>query len=279
MFKSNDLNILSFPWNGQLPNSKQVVVRDIDVVGVGAIRKSQLLKIQANHDFILQTHSSFIPATVRSIYDEELKRTLQWLKPVSVNDISSFDFPTEVIHTFERSFPKTTAYLGVMLKPALESYLKEMEWSSWLLQDHWRYFSGFIRQKYPEKPALRELVNWEWIHAWLEIQPFEIEKSKGKQITVNPSLQVLALTENNSELQREKGLYTFVYDQETVKIAERKLDIYEAALLDLLAEDRIYTEEQLLEMAILEEIEPAINRNEWTKRIEVLLASAVLVKC
>ncbi|WP_413574644.1 hypothetical protein ACLVWU_10480 [Bdellovibrio sp. HCB290] len=279
MFKSNDLNILSFPWNGELPTSKQILLRDIDVVGVGAIRKAQLLNIQADCEFILQKHSAFIPASVRNIYDEELKRTLNWLNPVSEIEVLNFDFNTEVMRTFERSFPKTHQYLGVMLKPALELYLKEMEWSSWLLQDHWRYFSGFIRQKYPENKVLHELTQWEWIHAWLEIQPFESEKNYGKQITVNSSLQVLALPEGNTKLQREKGLYTFVYDQDSVKIAERKLDIYEAALLDLLAEDRIYTEEQLLEMASLEEIEPAININEWIKRIEVLLASAVLVKC
>ncbi|WP_413581695.1 hypothetical protein [Bdellovibrio sp. HCB288] len=278
MFKSNDLNILSFPFNGVLPQSNQVVVRDIDVVGVGAVRKQQLLKIQSEREIVLQSHSAFIPPSVKSIYDEELKRTLQWLKPVRVTSVSDFDFRAEVLSTFEKSFPKTNLFLGIMGKSSRDKYLQEMEWSSWLLQDHWRYFVGFVRQKFPENTALRELAQWEWIHAWLEIQPFEEEKTGGKQIKVNTSLQTLALSEDNKEIERMKGLYAFVYDQDSVKITERQLDIYEAALLDLLAEDRIYNEEQLLEMALLEEIEPHINKDEWRKRIEVLLASAILVQ-
>jgi hypothetical protein len=278
MSKSNDLNILSFPWDGVLPESSQVIVRDLDVVGVGALRQQQLLKLKAEREIILQTHSSFIPATVRAIYDEELQRTLQWLTPARVIAEADFNFEEEVLKTFVRIFPKTHLQLGVMSSKLCAEYLKEMEWSSWLLQDHWRYFSGFLRQKYLNKQGLIELVQWEWIHAWLEIQPFVVSGGSSKQLVVNPSLQTLNLSHDNEQIQRSSGLYTFVYHQESVKIIETKIDVYEAALLDLLMGDREYTEEQLLEMALLEELSSPLTKDQWRKKIEALLASHVIMK-
>lgn len=278
MAKSNDLTLLSFPWNGILPDSAQVVVRDIDVVGVGAIRKQQLLKLKAAREIVLQTHSTFIPVSVRGIYDEELQRTLQWLSPMRITAVSDFNFQDEVIKTFVRIFPKTHDMLGVMSSKLCNEYLKEMEWSSWLLQDHWRYFSGFLRQKYRDKQQMIELVQWEWIHAWLEIQPFEMPTGRTKQLVVNPSLQTLNLSYDHDLIDRQSGFYTFVYNQESVKIAETKIDMHEAALLDLLAGDRDYTEEQLLEMALLEELSSPLTKQEWQKKIEVLLASNVIMK-
>ncbi|WP_413293732.1 hypothetical protein ACLSU7_01385 [Bdellovibrio sp. HCB185ZH] len=277
MSKSNDLNILSFPWNGILPESAQIIVRDLDVVGVGALRQQQLLNIKAEREIILQTHSTFIPSSVRGIYDEELQRTLQWLTPSRVVAESKFNFEEEVLKTFTRIFPKTHHQLGVMSSKLCAEYLKEMEWSSWLLQDHWRYFSGFIRQKYLNKQTLIELVQWEWIHAWLEIQPFEVANGSSKQLVVNPSLQTLNLSHDNELIQRSSGLYTFVYNQELVKIVETKIDIYEAALLDLLMGDREYTEEQLLEMALLEKLSSPCTQDQWRKKIEVLLASNLIM--
>ncbi|QDK45720.1 hypothetical protein DOM22_11465 [Bdellovibrio sp. ZAP7] len=255
-----------------------MVVRDFDVVGVGALRQQQLLKIKAEREIVLQTHSSFIPTTVRAIYDEELQRTLQWLTPSRVIAESKFNFEEEVLKTFVRIFPKTHHQLGVMSSKLCAEYLKEMEWSSWLLQDHWRYFSGFLRQKYMNKQSLIELVQWEWIHAWLEIQPFVMLKGSSKHLLVNPSLQTLNLSHDNEHIQCSSGLYTFVYDQESVKITEAKIDMYEAGLLDLLMGDREYTEEQLLEMALLEELSSPPTRDQWQKKIEALLASKVIVK-
>lgn len=253
-------------------------MRDVDVVGVGALRRYQLLKLKAERDIVLQTHTSFIPASVRAIYDEELQRTLQWLQPTRVIASKDFNFDEEVRKTFVRVFPKTHEQLGVMNSKLCDEYLKEMEWSSWLLQDHWRYFSGFIRQKFASKQTIVELVQWEWIRAWLEIQPFEMPPSGSKQLVVNPSLQTLKLSQDNELIHRTQGLYTFVCNQKTVKILERKIEICEAALLDLLNEDRTFSEEQLLEMAMLENIEPPPTKDEWRKKIEVLLGSSLILK-
>jgi hypothetical protein len=278
MSQSNDLHILVFPWDEVLPASREVIVRDIDVVGVGAIRRHQLLKLKAEREIVLQINTDFIPASVRAIYDEELQRTLKWLAPTRVIVAKEFNFHDEVLKTFVRMFPKTHEQLGVMNSKLCDEYLKEMEWSSWLLQDHWRYFSGFIRQKFASKQTMLELVQWEWIRAWLEIQPFEMPAGEYKQLVVNPSLQTLKLSHDNELIHRTEGLYTFVCNQESVKILERKIEICEAALLDLLNEDRVFSEEQLLEMAMLEDIEPPLSKDEWRKKIEVLLGSSLILK-
>lgn len=277
MSESNDVYILSFPWDGVLPNANPVVVRDLDIVGVGALRQKQLLNLSAKREVILQVHSGDIPNAVRAIYDEELSRTIQWLKPSRVVAGGSFGFNTEVLKTFVRIFPKTNSALGISQNKICEEYLEAMEWSSWLLQDHWRYFSGFVRQKLPQNSMLFELAQWEWIHAWLEIQPFEINSGSGKHIVVNPSLQTLAIEKDHALLDKHAGVYTFVCDQEMVKIREKTLDIYEASLLDLLAEDRVYTEEQLVQMALLEEVIPELSQNQWKEKIEVLLASSIIM--
>ncbi|UYL07948.1 hypothetical protein B9G69_012915 [Bdellovibrio sp. SKB1291214] len=278
MSQTNDLYKLMFPWDEVLPASAEVIVRDVDVVGVGAIRKHQLLKLKAEREIILQTHTGFIPASVRAIYDEELQRTLQWLQPTRVIASKEFNFHDEVLKAFVRIFPKTHEQLGVMNSKLCAEYLKEMEWSSWLLQDHWRYFSGFIRQKFASKQTMVELVQWEWIRAWLEIQPFEMPPAGTKQLVVNPSLQTLKLSHDNDVIQRTEGLYTFVCNQESVKILERKIEICEAALLDLLNEDRAFSEERLLEMAMLEDIQPPLSKDDWRKKIEVLLGSSLILK-
>ncbi|WP_413557198.1 hypothetical protein [Bdellovibrio sp. HCB209] len=268
---------MSFPWDGVLPEANPVIVRDLDVVGVGSLRQRQLLNLSANREVLLQLHTSDIPNTVRAIYDEELARTIAWLKPSRVFMGESFGFNTEVLKTFVRVFPKSSELLGDMRTKICAEYLEAMEWSSWLLQDHWRYFSGFVRQKFPQNTELFELTQWEWIHAWLEVQPFEISSGSGKHLVVNPSLQTLPITKYQASLNKPLGIYAFVCDQDLVKIREKTLDIYEACLLDLLAEDRAYTSEQLLQMALLEEVKPQISPEQWKEKIEVLLVSSIIL--
>ncbi len=72
---------LHFPLTSQTVSAQTVIVQDIDVVGVGSLRRHQLEELQTKHQFILQTHGSQIPESVHGIYQAELLRTLQWLRP------------------------------------------------------------------------------------------------------------------------------------------------------------------------------------------------------
>lgn len=263
-----------------MPGADTLLIRDIDVVGVGALRRAQVESLQSEKQLILQTHSAFIPESVKAIYDEELLRTLQWLRPVREEVTQSFDFLHEQKIVFAKIFPRTEQLLGLAAEKVAAEYLKEMEWSSWLLQDHWRYFSGFVRQKFPNNIELRELVHWEWVLAWLEIQPFSsIYKEDVGTVVLNPSLQLVKLAQDHSTLQKSAGLYAFVYDPMETRIMEKRLDLHEAALLDLFSEDRKYTAEQLVDAAMLtENLLSTLSRSEWQQKVDSLIAGHLLIR-
>ncbi len=142
-----------------------------------------------------------------------------------------------------------------------------MEWSSWLLQDHWRYFVGFLRQKFPERKELLELAHWEWVQAWIEIQPFEKSVSEKGRVSLNPSLQIVTLSAKNTVLNRDAGVYAFAFSETRGSVVERSLDLYEAHLIDLLQEDRKYSSLQLMQMAhISDEIDTPLSSLEWEKK-------------
>ncbi|WP_413613400.1 hypothetical protein [Bdellovibrio sp. HCB-110] len=269
---------LSFPLREEIPSAETLIVRDIDVVGVGALRRHQLTELQKTKKFILHTHEEMIPESVRSIYEAELLRTLQWLRPVKTEKKDAFDFLEEQHKLFPQIFPRTHQALGFTVNKIRDMYLDEMEWSSWLLQDHWRYFVGFLRQKFPAKPELMEVAHWEWVQAWIEIQPFDLGELEKNSVIVNPSLQIVSFSQESSVLKRDKGMYAFVYSSEKATVVERPLDVYEAKIIDLLQEDRKYTPEQLVQMALLsDEITPQLSSMEWEKKYLSLCQDAILI--
>ncbi|KHD87972.1 MAG: hypothetical protein OM95_11530 [Bdellovibrio sp. ArHS] len=252
-------------------------MRDVDVVGVGAVRRHQLEELQKVKKLILQTYENRIPSSVHSIYQAELLRTLQWLRPLKTEAGTAFDFLKEQEALFSRLFPLTKQSLGMTAARVCKNYLEEMEWSSWLLQDHWRYFVGFLKQKFPEQKELGEVAHWEWVQAWIEIQPFELSGMEPGVIAVNPSLQTVTLTQFNSVLQRDSGVYAFVFSASQSVVRERRLDIYEAQLIDLLHEDRKFSRAQLVQMASLSAVSPPLSPQEWETKVSALADSDVII--
>ncbi|MNK01173.1 hypothetical protein D3C87_189680 [compost metagenome] len=152
---------------------------------------------------------------------------------------------------FEKHFPKTLKLLGMRAKDLCQLYLKELGLSENEIQsaEDLRYFAGFLRQKLRQEIQVVEVAQWESIHCLLVEMDFsfEVKADKGTVI-VNPSIQVLALNEKNPVLDRDKGLYVFVAGGKKGTVTERRLDSFEAELIDLLLEDRKYTPDQLLLM-------------------------------
>lgn len=246
-------------------------------MGVGALRRHQLLELQKTKSFILQTHGAYMAPSIQNIYQAELLRTLQWLRPIRTVEVQNFKLSIELQSSFSRIFPKTSEALGVTVTKIRDAYLQDMEWSSWLLQDHWRYFVGYLRQKFPDRPELYELAHWEWVQAWMEVQPFGSASGDPGQVSVNPSLQTVSLSTFHQVLKRDPGLYAFIYDEEKATVVERPLDLYEAQILDILQEDRKYTQAQLLAMAMLsDEIPTHLSEPEWKKRLVGLLQDAII---
>lgn len=262
-----------------MPSSETIAIRDVDVIGVGSKRRRQLEDLQQVKGIILKTHEHIIPESVRLIYEEELFRTLQWLRPLKVEKAEGFDLVSEQKKLFSQIFPRTEAALGFTAQKVCDTYLQEMEWSSWLLQDHWRYFVGYLRQRFPQHKQLVDVAYWEWVSAWLEMQPFDIRPSAEDGIlSANPSLQIVPVLEDNQTLQREKGMYAFVYSSAQNAVMETKLSPEEALLIDLLQEDRKYTEAQLIEQALLsEELPQPLTQDQWAASLAKLKGQSIIL--
>lgn len=278
MSTNNETCQLSFPWDGVLPAESTIVLRDIDIVGVGAKRRQQIEYLQKFRNLILQTHEAQIPEGVRLIYEEELLRTLQWLRPVSTQIGERLDLPFEQQKIFSKIFPLTEKALGFSATKVRNHYLQDLEWSSWLLQDQWRYFVGFLRQRFPQQLQIVDLAYWEWVHAWLEMQPFELNIKKEPGIlALNPTLQIVPLLETNMVLEKSKGMYCFIFSPNDNRVVEKPLEAAEALLLDLLQEDRKYNPEQLVEMALLsEEMGVQLCKEAWQNTLHSMLVAEIL---
>lgn len=272
--------LLHFPLREPVPSDEVLILRDLEVAGVGALRRAQLEKIRQNKKLILWTYEGLIPEDVRGIYQEELLRSLHWLRPFKTENGPALDLHQEHLRMFAALFPLSKKYLGVTADKMAEDYLQEMTWSSWLLQDHWRYFAGFLRQKFPLNKELQELVQWEWVHAWLETQAFQASGLGDLgQAVVNPSLQYINLSHAHALLGRVPGLYAFVFSEQQEKIIEKSLDMYEAELLDLLMEDRKFKPVQLTEMlATTSELEPQLDLVQWQKKFHGLKDTAIILE-
>lgn len=274
-----DPTVLCFPLQPtQASSSDLLIVRDLDIVGVGALRRHQLQELKRSKSFILQTHEKSIPDSVFGIYQEELLRTLQWLRPIKTQQSSSLNLSQAHKEIFSALFPKTEISLGAMAVRLRDLYLQDMTWDSWLLQDHWRYFVGFLRQKFSDNKPLIELAHWEWVQGWLEVQAFSLDSYEAGRVHVHPSLQVVPLTVKNEVLGRGPGLLALIYDDAKKALTEKALDPFEARLLDLLQEDRKYSASQLLEQAALsDEFATPLTSQEWEKRFLSLQDQSILI--
>lgn len=272
--------LLHFPLRGDLPPNDVLILRDLEVAGVGAVRRAQLEKIRQSKKLILWTYEELIPEDVRLIYQEELLRSLHWLRPFKTEKGPALDLHQEHLRVFAMLFPLSKKFLGISADKMAEEYLQEMSWSSWLLQDHWRYFAGFLRQKFPQNKELQELVQWEWVQAWLETQAFQ---STGLgdpgQMVVNPSLQYINIEHAEQTLNRTSGVYAFVFEERTERIIEKKLSVYDAEVLDLLMEDRKFNRTQLVEMlTTTSELEPKFDQTQWQAQIQELCDSGLILE-
>lgn len=269
---------LNFPLDFKTPFSQELVLRDLDIVGAGSLRRFQIEELLKNHHIVLRIHEKFVPGSVFDIYQEELLHTLQWLRPQRQNSCEHFDFLDEQRQLFTRLFPKTIQTLGVAANKIRDAYLQEMEWSSWLLQDHWRYFPGFLRQKFSQNEGLFEVTHWEWVQAWLEVQPFSLPLSDPGTLVLNPSLQIVSLTAKRDFLDRPQGVYAVIYHESQHKIIDRKLEACEAHLLDLLNEERKYTFSQLVEMACLQDsLRIKFTTEDLTRKLHSLCAEGFIL--
>lgn len=226
-------------------------IADFDILGVGSFREQQLRELLKNSRRIdLYIHPRMIPEGVREIYNIELEVFSKKYPTIQIREAEQFDFQDLQNKLFRQVFPLTLEALGHIGNRIQDAYQKEVSWDGWLAIDYWRYFVGYLRSKFPDQNDLISLAHWEWVHAWVQVQPFTFDYY-GEQdvVEVNPSLQTVILAEDIPVLSRAKGLYGVWYSSLDKKVINSSLSLTQALFLDLLNEDRNYSKNQLLEMA------------------------------
>jgi hypothetical protein len=253
-------------------------LKDYEVLGVGAVRREKLL---ANPDPAeLVTHKELVPTVQASLYEAVLTETLKWLQPASIRPVklpvSQAEFLLEVLlEEFKREFPCTAAYLKGGLRELLKDYLKEVPWQGPLASAHFRYLPVFLKRKLQDS-RLYLIAQKEWLQSYLSFADFGFPPSEPGRLIVNPSLQSLYTAEEVAEVELSPGLSIFYFDYSLKLIRDYKMDLWDAAIADLLQEDRKFTLEQLLDQLLMMELDSQLSRGEWAKKISYLRERGIL---
>ncbi|MGZ3749537.1 MAG: hypothetical protein ACXVCD_19525, partial [Pseudobdellovibrionaceae bacterium] len=230
-------------------------LKDYNVLGVGAGRRERLLEDPTPK--VLLTHPYLIPAAQRPLYESILHETLQWLKPEEVREFPKVTPKGSqellfqlLLEDFQKEFQKTSFYLKADLPGLMMSYLEEFPWQGPLLSDHFRYFPVFLKQKYQD-PRLYLIAQKEWLLSYLNFADLGSPALGEGRLFVNPSLQSLHSDFEVEEVQIKPGLFLFYFDPLFQKVRECQANVGDAAVIDLLQEERKYTFDQLVEQLLL----------------------------
>lgn len=188
----------------------------------------------------------------------------------------SEDIPQALLEDFQRHFPVTTKALGADLKENLKSYLHEFPWQGPLLTEHFRYFPVYLKRK-TQDSRLYLMAQKEWLWSYLSFADFGFPPQEQGRVIANPSLQILYMLFEIPELQLTEGLYIFYYDYSRGKVREYKPDIYDAAVVDLLQEDRKFTLDQLIDQVQMIELDRTLAREIWVKKFSSLAEQGIIL--
>jgi hypothetical protein len=254
-------------------------LKDYDVLGAGSVRREQVLAL--SHSVELLTYRELIPTSQAALYDALLKETVDWLKPVSVRAMTlpqkADDFLLEVLlEDLRKEFPQTTDYVKGGLRELLKDYLREAPWQGPLLSAHFRYFPVFLKRRF-QVAQLYLIAQKEWIESYLKFADFGFPPPETGRVLVNPSLQSLYTADEVAEVQLSAGLTTFYFNYVLKKVCEHKMDVWEAALVDVLQEDRKYTADQVLDQVLMMDLESPLSRLEWASKLSSLQSHGIIL--
>lgn len=256
------------------------LLKDFEVLGVGALRREELLAMRGSK--VLLTHSSLVPKMQAEIYDSLLRETLGWLKPEQVRT-QSLPVPTEefliesLLADLKKNFPQTLNYLKGGVRELLKDYLNEVPWQGPLISSHLRYFPVFLKRKFQDS-RLYLIAQKEWLWSYLSFSDFGFPPPEQGRMVLNPSLQSLYSAEEVAEVMLSSGLTIFYYDYSSNSLREYKMDLWDAAVADALQEDRKYTLDQLLDQLMLMELDSQLSSEEWLKKLSYLEAQGIIIK-
>lgn len=255
-------------------------LKDYEVLGIGAVRREELLGSAIPVELL--THNELVPTAQASLYEALLTETLQWLQPVSVRPVKLPIAPAEfllevLLEEFKKVFPQTEAYLKGGVRELLKDYLKEVPWQGPLLSAHFRYVPVFLKRKFQDS-RLYLIAQREWLWSYLSFADFGFPPAEQGRLLVNPSLQSLYTAEEVAEVELSPGLSIFYYDYSLKKIRDYKMDLWDAAIADVLQEDRKYTLDQLLDQVQMMELDSQLPKEEWAKKMSYLRAQGIILE-
>lgn len=255
-------------------------LKDYEVLGVGASRREKVLG--GGGDIILELHRELVPDSQKALYEAILEETLQWLKPQAIHEAKinkpAQDFLLQaLLEDLQKQFPHTVKLLNRDLKEILTSYLEEFPWQGPLLTEQFRYFPVFLKRKFQDS-RLYLTAQREWLWSYLSYADFGFPPQEQGRIIANPSLQSLYTLFELPELHLTEGLYIFYYDYSQGKVREYKLDVYDAAVVDMLQEDRKYTLDQLIEQVQMMELDANLPREVWAKKLSYLKGNGIILE-
>jgi hypothetical protein len=255
-------------------------LKDYEILGIGASCREQILK--APGPFVLQLHPDLVPEDQKETYDLILAETLQWLKPASVQEVRLEKSSDEVIfklmtEALKKEFPQTVQFLKSGAQEALQNYLQEFPWQGPLLAAHFRYFPVFLKRRFQDS-RLYLIAQQEWLWSYLSFADFGFPVQEQGRIICNPSLQSLYMSSEIAELKKTQGLYILYYDYRENKVREHKLDVYEAAVVDMLQEDRKFTLDQLLDQLQMMDLEGSLTKEQWLKKFSSLVGEGIILE-
>lgn len=175
--------------------------------------------------------------------------------------------------TWQTAFPKTIETLN---RQGLVRYVKgfEFELESLHLSLDLRWFPVFLKmQNCPRR--LLALAEFEYLRAQVYTSELGRPKLEIGIVSLNPSAQFIEVQDQLPEIGRGPGLYCLV--KSNSRFFEMELSLPQALLLDLLKEDRKFTEEQLFEMANLHDVKLGLSKSHWIETLESLIDRGVVL--
>lgn len=142
----------------------------------------------------------------------------------------------ELSPSLQKLFPITFSLLP---EAAARAFQSEFE-------NHWgfeklHFFPMLVREK-KFSEQITEVADFEYLVSWLEKQDSATRLS-GSHLYMNPTAQVILLTEGAAALGREPGVYVLWRKKDSV--CDRKMTKEEALLLDRLRDDQIVHRQEL----------------------------------
>lgn len=259
-------------------NLSLLEVKDYEVLGIGAVRREELRGLHP----VLLLHSALVPADQRPLYEAILAETLTWLEPQAVREEklpqSTSDFLLQVmLEEMQKAFPQTLAALKGDKLTVLKDYLKEFPWQGPLVSAHFRYLPAFLKRRYQDA-RLYMIAQAEWLWSYLSFAEFGFPTPEKGRVIVNPSLQSLYSVSEISEVRLTQGLSVYYYDYSQNKIRDYKMDVWDAAIVDLLQEDRKFTLDQVLDQLSFMELESSLTREPWAKKLSYLINEGIILE-